>query len=357
MNILFVMEHRANAGNTHALVNYMRVGSALGHTIALFGEPRADLPEVRFSTDVRAFDRVVYLFESRIYRVKRLSELSILANVPRAHRFVLDADAKYHPIEVVDGYDRNYTNEAERSEWLRFYDALSDRILKPTLLPPDDERVTTLPFFGYDPALSIAPEAAPPKRYDVLYVGHNWWRWKELHDEILPGLEQIRDQIGEIGFTGLWWDGPPHDCASALELAPAFRMDHEAFRRLRIHTQTAVPYTDVIRTMSTGRVNIFLQRPFLKRVQHLTLRYFEEFCADTIPLLMLDTALAVAVYGPAARELTLPGRVADRVLDALRRPTYYREIVEDVRRHLLAHHPYEKRVEELVSVLRGSADR
>ncbi|PRQ02452.1 hypothetical protein ENSA5_22700 [Enhygromyxa salina] len=353
MNILFVMEHRCNAGNTHALVNYMRVGAALGHTIAFFGEPCADLPGVNFSTDVGAFDRVVYLFESRIYRVKRLAEVNLLANVPRAHRFVLDADAKCNPITVVDDYDRNYANETQRSEWLRFYEALSDNILKPTLLPSDDERVTTLPFFGYDPALLIPPEAAPPKRYDVLYVGHNWWRWKELEDEILPGLEQIRDEIGEIGFAGLWWDSPPSECAGMSELEPAFRVNQAAFQKLRIHTDPAVPYTEVIRTMSTGRVNIFLQRPFLQHVRHLTLRYFEEFCADTIPLLMLDTEFAVAVYGPAARELTLAGRVASKVLDALRRPDHYREVVEDVRRHLLAHHPYEKRVEELVSVLRG----
>ena len=71
------------------------------------------------------------------------------------------------------------------------------------------------------------------------------------------------------------------------------------------------------------------------------------------PLLMLDTQLAVKVYGPAARELTLRGRVADKILDALQRPDYYREIVEDVRRYLLTHHLYEGRVEEFVSVLRG----
>lgn len=353
MKILFVMQHRPNAGNTHALANYMRVGKALGHTIALYGVPRADLPGVHFSTDVRAFDRIVYLFESYLYRVKHLAEVTQLAGVPRSHRFVLDADAKYHPIVVVDGYDRNYVSEEDRAEWLRFYDALSDRILKPTLLAADDARVTTLPFFGYDPELLITPEAAPPKLYDVLYVGHNWWRWKELADEILPGLEQIRDQIGEIAFVGLWWDAIPAGCESHPYLGPAFRLNAEAFKRLRIRTATAVPYGDVIRTMSTGRVNIFLQRPFLKHVRHLTLRYFEEFCADTIPLLMLDTELAVAVYGPAARELTLPGRVATKILDALRRPEHYRAIVEDVRRHLLAHHPYEERVEELVSILRG----
>ena len=72
---------------------------------------------------------------------------------------------------------------------------------------------------------------------------------------------------------------------------------------------------------------------------------------DTIPLLMLEDDLAEAVYGPAGLELTLPGRVAEKILDALERPDHYRGIVEDVRRHLLTHHSYRRRVEELVAAL------
>ena len=111
-------------------------------------------------------------------------------------------------------------------------------------------------------------------------------------------------------------------------------------------------YTDVIRTMSTARVNIFTQRPVLRHLKHLTLKYFEIFYADTIPLLMLDEDLAVAVYGAPARELILPGRVAEKLLDALRRPDRYRGVVEDVRRHLAAHYSYDRRVEELVAAMR-----
>ena len=94
-------------------------------------------------------------------------------------------------------------------------------------------------------------------------------------------------------------------------------------------------YTDVIQTMSTARINILTQRPLLRHLKHLTLKYFEIFCADTIPLLMLDDDHAEEVYGPAARELTLPGRVAreDRSMrcDIEDR---YRGIVDDVRAHL-----------------------
>jgi hypothetical protein len=210
--------------------------------------------------------------------------------------------------------------------------------------------VTALPFFGFNPALVVDPASAPPKRYDVLHVGHNWWRWKEVAGELLPAFERIRSEVGEIGFVGLWWDGVP-EWAWAEGLEPAFRVEADAFRRLRIRAEPPVPYPEVIRTMSTGRVNIFTQRPFLRSVKHLTLRYFEEFCADTVPLLMLEPDLAESVYGPAARELTLPGRVAEKVLDALRRPEHYRAVVADVRRHLAAHHPYRRRVEELVAAL------
>lgn len=350
MNILFVMEHRGNAGNTHALANYSKVGAELGHTIALYGAPQPDMPGMRFSTDVRAFDRVVYLFESKLYRRSRLQEATLLATIPRRHRYVLDADAKCNPFIVLDRYDRNYRSEEERTEWLQFYDGLTDQIIKPTLEPSADPRVTTLPFFGFNPDLIVSPESAPAKTYDILHVGHNWWRWKEVAEELIPAFEQIRDQVGEIGFLGLWWDQSP-EWAQAEGLELALRTETEAFRRLCIRTSQAVPYTQVIRTMSTGRVNIFTQRPFLAHVKHLTLRYFEEFCADTIPLLMLKPELAEAVYGPAGAELTLPGRVAEKILDALRRPSHYQAIVVEVRRHLLAHHPYHRRVEEFVAAL------
>ena len=112
-------------------------------------------------------------------------------------------------------------------------------------------------------------------------------------------------------------------------------------------------YTDVVRTMSTARINIFTQRPVLHHLKHLTLKYFEIFYADTIPLLMLDDGSCRGGLRAAARELILPGRVAEKLLDALHRPDHYRGVVEDVRRHLIAHYSYDRRVEELVAAMRN----
>ncbi len=63
----------------------------------------------------------------------------------------------------------------------------------------------------------------------------------------------------------MWWDALP-EWAEAMGLEPAFRNEAEKFRKLRIRIEPPVPYTDVIRAMSAGRINIFTQRPFLAHV-------------------------------------------------------------------------------------------
>ena len=108
-------------------------------------------------------------------------------------------------------------------------------------------------------------------------------------------------------------------------------------------------YNEVVDTMSSSKINIFTQRPVLHHLRHLTLKYFEIFYADTIPLQMLDPDHAENVYGRAGRELTLPGRVAETLVDALERPAHYHDLVSEVRRHLARHHSYDRRIEELTA--------
>ena len=207
-------------------------------------------------------------------------------------------------------------------------------------------------FYGYNPALQVDPAAAPPKQYDILHVGHNWWRWRQVSGELLPAHRaDPRPGRRDRHSSACGGTQPPAE-GPAAGPEEAFQSDPEALRRLRIQTPKAVMYHDVIQTMSTARINIFTQRPVLRHLKHLTLKYFEIFCADTIPLLMLDADHAEAVYGPAARELVLSGQVAEKLLDALHRPDHYRGIVEDVRRHLIAHYSYDQRVEELVAAVR-----
>ena len=209
--------------------------------------------------------------------------------------------------------------------------------------------VIPVSFYGYAQD-QVRFRQQTEKPFDIMFLGHNWWRGQEMRENILPVLEKARKEIGEICFVGLWWDRPP-SWAKELKIQQAFAADQECLRRLGVHVRGPVSYTEVIPTMSMGRINIMTQRPRLRRIGHLTSKYFEIFSADTIPLSVLDPEHAARVYGAAGRELVLWGDVTSRLLDVINRPDYYQMKVKEVRRHLAKHHNYDNRVCELVGVL------
>ena len=175
MKILFVMDRRVDRGSIQAVANYVCAGDELGHMFAVYGREDPAFPRVRFSTDASDFDHVMFIFESSRHWLSGLRVPQILSGVPRQRRAILDADGMYNQIISVDGYDRNYVYEHVRSGWLAHYNIVADRIMQPTLVPRDPG-VIGLPFYGYDPASRISPDTSPPKRFDILCIGHNWWR-------------------------------------------------------------------------------------------------------------------------------------------------------------------------------------
>jgi hypothetical protein len=186
----------------------------------------------------------------------------------------------------------------------------------------------------------------------VLCVGHNWWRWRQVSQELLPAIERVRPKIKDIAFVGSWWDTVPAGAAD-LGLRSAFGTDPMWLRRLRIQVKPPVSYTEVVPVMSSSKINIMTQRPLLRELQILTSKYFEIFAADTVPLVMLPPEHAELVYGTAGRELALFGAVDEKLLDVVDHPRKYREIVEAVRHHLIAHHSYRHRVQELITALQS----
>jgi hypothetical protein len=349
MKILFMLDKWVNRGSIQAVANYVRAGEELGHVVALHGRPDPAFPAMRFSTEIGAFDYVVLIFESGLDWLSALRLPRLLAGIARERRLIVDADGMYDAVVCVDGYDRNHVDEAARRRWVAHFEALSDRVAQPTFACRE-LGAAPLPFYGYD---ARAPrDRCAPKRWDVLHVGHNWWRWREVSGVLLPALEQARTRIGGVCFLGSWWQAPPAG-ARELGLEAAFEVDPDVFRRLGIEVRPPVPYTEVIPAMSRSRVNIMTQRPLFRALRLITSKYFEIFSADTIPLMALDRDHAESVYGLAGRELTLgdPDGVAEKIVDALARPRYYRDVVEEVRRHLVEHHSYRHRLEELTALL------
>jgi hypothetical protein len=349
MRIMFVMDQRVDRGSIQSMSNYVRAGAESGHEIVLYGCADPRFPTIRFSKDVGAFDAVVFLVESWRHWMSALRMPRIFSDVPRHRRAIVDADGMYNQLVSTDSYDRNHQWEHIREEWFAHYRIVTDRVFQPTFVPREPG-VRKLLFYGYDPAQRLPAETSPAKAYDLLCVGHNWWRWRQISRELLPAIERVRPHLGDIGFIGSWWDTIPAGAAE-LGVQSAFGTDPDWLRRLRIQVKPSVAYTDVVRVMSTGRINVMTQRPLFRELKILTSKYFEIFSADTTPLVMIDPDHAEMVYGPAGRELALCGDIGEKLVDVLRRPQKYREVVDDVRKHLLSHHTYRHRVQELVTAL------
>ena len=349
MRILFVIDKRMNAGSIRAAASYISAADRIGHTIALYGSPDASLPMVRFSTDPKQFDFVVFILESQLSWLSGLRVARILKAVPHERRAVLDADGLYNDLVLLGDCDRNHSTVAERNRWREACEQLGSRIFQPTLTPLDP-RIKPLLFYGYTPEEEARPEDPRGKTVDVLHVSHNWWRWKELEEHFFPAVDRMRERIGEICFVGLWWDGCP-PWAAALGLTEAFRVDRARLKSLRITVRPPVPFTQVISKMSSGKVNIMTQRPLFQRLGIITSKYFEILCADTVPLVLISPELAQSVYGPAGRDLALNGQVEQRLLAALETPEDFRRTVQRAREHLRTHHSYRTRVQQLVAAL------
>lgn len=350
MNIMFVMEPRGEAGSIQAVSNYVKEARKLGHTLAVYGNHGHLYPGVPLSTDCAAFDRVFFVFESNLLWMTNLRLVPFLARVPRAKRIVLDADGLYNDLVTVDGYDRNHPSKESLAQWRCFLEELSDRIFQPALGVPRNPLAEALPFYGYPPGQVARTGAPENKRYDVIYVGHNWWRWRDIGRLVLPAIEKIRSRLGRIAFVGLYWEGPPPG-TRGTEVEQAFFVDSNELSRLGIEVMAPVPFNQVIDTMSQSRISIMIQRPLLRLLGHLTSKYFEVFCADTVPLLLLDEAHAGEVYGPFGRELVFSDRLHERILDVLATPEKYDRIVREIRNHLTRCHSYRNRLEELVRAL------
>ena len=210
------------------------------------------------------------------------------------------------------------------------YDALADSVAKPTIAPPDNPRVRPMIFYGYDPALrdrsGLGAAQAVRHPSSSATTGGGGGRSR-------PSCCRRSSRFA------ISWARSGSSACGGTSLRPRVRTPGPRRRSSRIPRgsggcasapEPSVMYTDVIRTMSSARINIFTQRPVLHHLKHLTLKYFEIFYADTIPLLMLDED--VAARGLRARtpgSLLLRGRVAEKLLDALRRPDHYRDVVQE----------------------------
>lgn len=353
--------HERSVATVHG---YVAAGKALGHEVAVFGAPSPELPSLPFTTDASGFDFALFVVQvSRdLPDMPHLARL--LDGIPRERRAVVDLWGRFNDTIRLE-HDFNHLEKVDGHlgwEWIEAIQALSDKILQPTLAPlrPD---VRPFLFHAYAPGSVARPHASaraaadrwlragPSERpYGVMYVGNNWQRWDQVR-RFIQQYGPLRDEIGRPCLIGWNWDMRPEWAIDkgimGIDVDPAFLAEHG------VEIREAVRFDEVIRALGQARFAPVMHRPLFRSLGFVTNRTFETFAADTLPVLMLPEDFVEAVYGPDALALVPRGDVAAHLRDAMERPEAYWGAVLRTRSYLARHHSYERRFRELRAILEG----
>lgn len=361
MKFLFVSKLDRFARAVNTITKYVQVGKALGHEVAVFGEKSSDFPSVPYSLDVKRFDFAIFV----VYETQDFPDLPYLAQLldgmPKERRVLIDCTGRYNETIRIE-HDFNHLEKMDNHqgwEWVEGFQAVSEKILQPTLSPLRSD-VRSFLFHAFDPEAIARPFSLPneaakawlgengSKPYSMTYVGNNWQRWTQMR-RFLEAIEPFRANLGRICLAGWAWDYRP-DWAVELGIQ-GIDTDPDLLKRLGVEVQGGVAFNEFIGFVSQGRFCPIFHRPLFNRLGLVTNRTFETFCADTIPLLMLPDHLVGPIYGADAKPLVSGSDLTGRLADMMRRPEVYLEALLKVRSHLSQHHSYQRRFKELLAIL------
>ncbi len=344
---------------------WVAAGKALGHDVAVYGDPNPELASLQFTTDLSGVDAALFVIQvvSDFPEMPRLARL--LDGTPRARRIVVDLWGHYNDT-IRPEHDFNHLEKLDGHqgwEWEEAIAAVSDTILQPTLAPLR-RNVSSFLFHGYDPGAVARPyatareaaaawlEATPAERpYGVMYVGNNWQRWEQVRG-FLEQYKSVREEVGKACLVGWDWGERP-DWAIKQGIA-GIDTDPALLAGLGVEVRHAVRFDEVTDLIGKARFAPVFHRPLFRELGYVTIRTFETFYSDALPILMLPRDFVSAIYGPAASTLVPGEDVGAFTKDALRRPEVYWDAVLQTRAHLARHHSYERRFQELAALLEKS---
>ncbi len=340
---------------------YAAAGRALGHEVAVFGEPNPELPALPFTTDIGDVDMALFVMQvpSDLPEMPHLAR--VIDNLPREKRVVVDLWGRYNETIRLE-HDFNHLEKLDGHlgwEWDEAFRAISDTILQPTLKPLRADAGSFL-FHAYDPGAVLrnwdnARDAAAAWRsgsaderpYGLMYIGSNWQRWTQVR-AFLESYAPHREKIGPACLMGWDWSERPlwaiDKGLAGIDTDPAFLADIGAT------VWNGARFDELLPFLCMARFAPIIHRPLFNHLGLVTNRSFETFYGDTLPVLMLPREFVEAVYGPAALALTPEGDVGSHLSDTLDRPERAWEALLETRAHLAKHHSYARRFEQLAAI-------
>lgn len=344
---------------------WVAAGRALGHDVAVYGDPHPELPSLTFSTDLSGVDVALFVVQvvSDFPEMPRLARL--LDGVPRERRVVVDLWGHFNDTIRLE-HDFNHMEKLDGHlgwEWEEAIAAVSDTILQPTLAPLRSN-VESFLFHGFDPRSVAKPyetarqaaaawreATAAEKPYGVMYVGNNWQRWEQVR-RFLEQYGPARAEVGGVCLVGWDWGARP-DWAVQKGLL-GVNTDPSLLAELDVEVRDGVRFDEVVELTGKARFAPVFHRPLFRHLGFVTNRTFETFCADSLPVLMLPRDFVAALYGEAAVKLVPGDDLAGHLTDALDRPEPYWDAVLQTRSHLARYHSHAQRFQELRAL---TADR
>jgi hypothetical protein len=329
-------------GSSHALLGYARAAERLGidARASLLGivDETVQQKVSTASADWNA-DLLVLVCEELFLRQDARQQLEAL--YPRSRRVLIDPDGRYSPLTNI-GIDANHATEEARAEWVTEFESLADKIVQPSLGASAPGTHSFL-YFGVDNHRT-RHGTDPRKAYDLIYVGNNWHRWRDI-TWLVESLAPVRAAVERIAVFGQWWTGETvAGCEAEIFSDPHF------LRENGVETHPPVPFDDVELTMARGRISPVLVRPILNALHLATPRMFETFVAGTVPILPPYFAHAPDLYGDRVRPLQLPAAPAETILGILTQYESFVELTREVADMLGRDHSYEKRWSQLLDI-------
>ena len=345
---MFVNYLYHDAGSVMDIYSYSKAAKKLGHEIIIYGQPKKNIP-LQYSLNLNDADFVIFILEWTTFSNEgdQLDLIRILDKIPRDRRIVIDCDGNYND-RVQIGKDYNHKSTKSSQLWMEIVESISDKIFQPSLQPLK-ENVQTFFFHAYDSDWE-KPLNFSKKDFDMIYVGHNKFRWFPMK-HIIDAVKPIRKELGRIGIFGHGWDKQPA-WSKELDILDNYHSKPSLLKKLDFQILKPVPFTKLLDTMSRATLNPIIFRSIFTHFQLTTPRMYETFAANTIPVLSMNNDLARLHFGDSAEKLVLNGsNPDDQILDFIKRPDYYANFVSDVRSHLNKYHSHALRLNELIDLV------
>jgi hypothetical protein len=365
MNVLLVTSVHPWSRSVSTIQKWTLAGRALGHQVAVYGDPNPQLPSLPCTTDLDGVDIALFVLQvaADLPEMPRLARL--LDGVPRERRMVADLWGRFNDTIRLE-HDFNHLerlDEHQGWEWVDAMQAFSETITQPTLSPlrPD---VRPFLFHGYDQgsvsrhyecagqaAAAWRAAGASEKPYGAMYIGSNWQRWDQVRKFLLD-YEPVRPRIGRACLMGWDWDKRP-EFAVRLGLN-GIDTDPSLLAKLDVQVHQGVRFDEITRLLSKARFVPVFHRPLFRHLGLVTVRTFETFYADALPVLMLPRDLVAAIYGEPALKLVPGEGLAEHLTTAMERPEDHWDAVLQTRSHLARHHSFAQRLSELDALAHGA---